>query len=120
MRFKYFYALFFLILVVSCKTNSIITNIDVSKAKEIIRDSSNLIILDVRTQEEVAEGMIEKAINIDYEKDDFITKVNALDKSKPILVYCKGGGRSADAVQIMEGIGFSKIYNLEDGYEGWK
>ncbi len=78
------------------------------------------IILDVRTPREVAEGTIPGAIVIDWNGDNFEQEVNKLDKTKPIYVYCKSGGRSSSACGKMESIGFEKIYNLKGGITAWK
>ena len=77
----------------------------------------DVVILDVRTDPEVAEGMIEGAIQIDYRGDNFRDEVAKLDKSKTYVVYCRSGGRSAAASQIMsEELGFEKVNNLLGGY----
>jgi rhodanese-related sulfurtransferase len=94
-------------------------NLNTSQAKDIISSDSNLIILDVRTPEEYADGKIANAINIDVEDESFKSKVTQLDKSKSYLVYCKAGSRSANAVSIMHELGFTKIYNLTNGYDDW-
>lgn len=78
------------------------------------------IILDVRTPKEFSEGHIDGAININYFDKDFADQVAKLDHSKPIYVYCHSGGRSAKAMTIMSGAGFTTIYNLLGGYTAWK
>jgi rhodanese-related sulfurtransferase len=94
-------------------------NLNTSQAKAIISSDSNLIILDVRTPEEYADGKIANAINIDVKDESFKSKVTKLNKSKSYLVYCKAGSRSANAVSIMQELGFTKIYNLTNGYDEW-
>ena len=98
----------------------VITEVTVNQAKTLIKNTKDLIILDVRTPEETAQGIIKGAVIIDIARNDFKTKVNKLDKTKPILVYCKAGGRSSTATEIMEELGFKKLYNLTDGYDEWK
>lgn len=77
-------------------------------------------ILDVRTEGEFAEGHIQDAQNIDVLQDDFKEKVATLDKNKPVMVYCKMGGRSAKAAGILKEMGFTQIVDLEGGYTAWK
>lgn len=77
-------------------------------------------LLDVRTPEEVAHGIIEGATVIDIYDPQFIEKVGKLDKEKPIVVYCAAGGRSAKAAMKLKDLGFKKIYDLKAGYRGWK
>lgn len=94
-----------------------VQNVDVAKAKELI--AQKITILDVRTPQETSQGKIEGAICIDFYSDTFAAEVDKLDKTKPILVYCRSGGRSASAGQLLEGKGFSQVYNLLGGYSAW-
>jgi rhodanese-related sulfurtransferase len=82
---------------------------------------NNAIILDVRTPEECAEGIIPNAICIDiFKGQGFIYEVDALDKTKNMYVYCKAGGRSAQACGVMNQLGFEKTYNLVGGFMQWQ
>lgn len=65
--------------------------------QSLIADSS-VIVLDVRTADEYGDGHIERAINIDVKKDDFLQKAKAaIPADKTIAVYCRSGRRSANA-----------------------
>ncbi len=77
-------------------------------------------LVDVRTPEEFSEGHLENAINIDVTADDFDAKVASLDKEKPVMVYCKSGGRSARASARLKELGFKTITDLEGGITNWK
>ena len=66
----------------------------------------NEILIDVRTADEFAEGHLPDAILIDYLADDFKSQISKLDKSKPVLLYCHSGARSAKAANIMRQAGF--------------
>jgi len=77
-------------------------------------------ILDVRTPKEFAEGHIDGAVNINYFDKDFSSQVANLDKNKPVYIYCHSGGRSAKAMSIMKGAGFTTLYTLTGGYLAWK
>ena len=81
---------------------------------------NNAVILDVRTKSEWDEGTIPNAINIDiYKGQGFIYEVDLLDKSKNYYVYCKAGGRSAQACQVMNQLGFENTFNLIGGMMNW-
>lgn len=85
-----------------------------------LRNDDAAVILDVRTQEEVDEGKIPNAIHIDiYKGQGFIYEVDALDKTKNYYVYCRSGGRSAQACAIMNELGFKSTYNLMGGFSQW-
>ena len=86
-----------------------------------LANDNNATILDVRTQDEVNQGVIPGAIHIDiYKGQGFIYEVDALDKSKNYYVYCKAGGRSRQACNIMNQLGFEKTYNLMGGIMEWE
>lgn len=77
-------------------------------------------ILDVRTPEEWNQGIIEGAHKINWFEDTFDTEVKKLDTSKPVMVYCASGGRSAKAMKKLSKMGFTEVYNLEGGMGAWK
>ncbi|TCK66867.1 rhodanese-related sulfurtransferase [Winogradskyella wandonensis] len=89
--------------------------------KQLSADN-NSVVLDVRTKEEIDElGIIPNAIHIDiYKGQGFIYEVEQLDKSKNYYVYCKAGGRSAQACAIMNQLGFKNTYNLLGGFTEWQ
>ncbi|WP_438965356.1 rhodanese-like domain-containing protein [Flavobacterium sp.] len=76
-------------------------------------------IVDVRTPREFSEGHIANAVNMDVTSDDFESKIENLDKEKPVMVYCKAGGRSAKAAGILKDKGFKQVYDLDGGMIGW-
>lgn len=76
-------------------------------------------LIDVRTPEEFSEGHIENAKNINIMGNDFDTQVANLDKTKPVMVYCKSGGRSAKASARLKELGFTTITDLEGGITNW-
>lgn len=81
----------------------------------------NAVILDVRTDNEVAEGIIENAIHIDiYQGQEFINAIEELDKSKNYYVYCRSGNRSGQACAILDKLGFENAYNLQGGMLEWE
>lgn len=77
---------------------------------------ADVVVIDVRTPGEVAEGYIKGASHfIDYYGDDFQAKIKVLDKSKTYVMYCRSGGRSGNASKFMIDNGFKTVYNLEGG-----
>lgn len=75
-------------------------------------ESSNSILIDVRTPQEFQEVHVEGAQNIDVLNAHFQTKLQSLDKSKNYKVYCRSGNRSARAEQIMKSQGFKNVENI--------
>lgn len=94
-------------------------NTDVQGFSELITDS-NVVVLDVRTAAEFAEGHIKGAILIDQGQSDFVEKAKAaLPVDKKIAVYCRSGRRSANAAGKLADIGY-KCVNLKGGIVAWK
>lgn len=86
---------------------------------EKIKSTTQPAILDVRSPEEFAGQHIDNAINVDWNGDNFESKISKYDKSKPIFVYCMSGGRSKKAAEKFAELGFSKIYELQGGIMKW-
>jgi len=96
------------------------TNTIVKISPEILQNKSDSIqLVDVRTPEEYENGHIKNAININYYNSDFSSKINKLDKNKPIYVYCKSGYRSGKSAIILKNLGFKTIYDLKGGILNW-
>lgn len=76
---------------------------------ESVDVTDDTVILDVRTPEEFVEGHLAGAQNIDVSADDFDERVTQLDTDAQVVVYCRSGNRSADAVERMEGLGFTDL-----------
>lgn len=77
-------------------------------------------LVDVRTPQEWDTGHIEGAKHIDRFSDDFKAEVDKLDKDKPVRLYCAGGGRSEEAREILRGMGFKDVRDLDGGIAAWK
>jgi rhodanese-related sulfurtransferase len=89
--------------------------------KTQLEADTNAVVLDVRTDAEISEGIIPNALQINiYEGQGFIYKLEELDKSKNYYVYCRSGNRSGQACAIMNQLGFENAYNLVGGILEWK
>jgi thioredoxin len=116
-RFTY---LSFLILLFSCSGNSqTYINLNPNDFKAEIEQNAG-IILDVRTPNEVSTGQIENASTIDFYDENFKDKIAKIQKDKTVYVYCKSGGRSSKAAQLLVNAGQSKVINLQGGIMAWK
>ena len=91
-------------------------NIKPEEVAEVLAQGATL--LDVRTEDEFLDGHIPGAINIEIgEMSD--EDIEQLDKEKTYVLYCRSGGRSSRAAQMLEALDFGDIYNLEGGYMEW-
>ena len=94
-------------------------NADVLAFSELI-EASDVVVLDVRSASEYAEGHIEGAVLIDQSQSDFLEKAKAaLPKDKTIAIYCRSGRRSASAAKRLAAEGY-KCVNLKGGIIAWK
>ena len=94
-------------------------NADVNEFAELVADT-NVVVLDVRTASEFAEGHLERSVNIDYHQSDFVEKAKAaLPLDNKIAVYCRSGRRSAGAAGKLGAVGY-KLVNLKGGIIAWK
>ena len=94
-------------------------NVSAAEFQELIKSKTKAIILDVRTADEVAQGFIMDAQQIDFYDNNFQAKLNKLDKDNPVLIYCRSGRRSGIAMSTMRSLGFSEVYNLQGGILEW-
>ena len=100
-------------------TNPNVKNITAEEANKLINENKEVLILDVRTKGEFANGHIPGATLIP--SSEIASRVNELEKyvNKPILVYCASGGRSPGAVQTLVKNNFAEIYHLSRGISSW-
>ena len=80
---------------------------------------NDAVLVDVRTEDEYNSGYIENSLNIDYFSNDFSVNADKLDKSTPIILYCRSGKRSSMSANKISKLGFKEIYNLEGGILEW-
>jgi phage shock protein E len=76
-------------------------------------------VIDVRTPKEFSSGHIDGAVNMHVYDANFTQRVDTLDKNKTVYVYCKAGGRSAEAVDTLKAKGFVHIVELQGGMDAW-
>lgn len=108
----------------SNQTNTNDTGIFEKVSKDVfakkMEEKNDEILIDVRTPEEHQNGTIQNAININFYDKNFEEQLLKLDKSKPIFIFCKSGGRSGKTLNKMKGLEFKEVYDLKGGYNGWK
>ena len=85
-----------------------------------LMNDPNVVVLDVRSDDEFKDGHLEGALNIDQAQGDFIEKAKeAMTTDKTIAVYCRSGRRSASAAGRLAAEGY-KAVNLKGGILAWK
>lgn len=101
-------------------SQEIIKNVDAATFKKMI-DEKKYILIDLRTADEIkSKGKIKGATELDFLDKNAEANIEKLDKKKSYLIYCAGGGRSADCADLMKKQGFKEVVNLEKGFGDWK
>lgn len=93
--------------------------ISLKDAKALL-DQKDVIIIDVRTPAEFAQGHIPGARNMDFFGGRFDVDAETLPKDKPVLLYCRSGKRSGGAAEILEKAGVKKIMDMQQGFQAWE
>lgn len=107
-----------LLLVPGCRAQQGHT-IDVA-ALQLELSKTGVQLVDVRTPQEWTSGHIEGALHIDWFADDFKARIDKLDRSKPVRLYCAAGGRSEEARELLREMGFKDVLDLDGGIGAWK
>jgi rhodanese-related sulfurtransferase len=110
-------ALLFFFTGVSANAQSI-NEIYAAEAGQMLKKNSLLIVLDVRTAGEYAQGHIKNALNIDANQPDVKDKLGRLDKNATYLIYCRTRNRSGVVANYMVKNGFLSVYQVVDGISG--
>lgn len=95
------------------------TIVSVKEASELL-NKSNLIILDVRTPAEFAQGHLPGARNLDFFGGRFDHDVASLPRDKQVLLYCRSGKRSAGAAEALGNAGIKRIMDMHQGFQAWE
>lgn len=94
-------------------------NLSSNTLKELIKNNENILLIDIRNEDEFEEANIETSINIPLQ--DLLYNIDELrdHNDKDIVIYCRSGHRSITACNLLAMEGFNRLYNLEDGIIGY-
>jgi thioredoxin len=110
-----------MVALISCESNNAQTKtIPTLEYQQLLTETKNNQIIDVRTEGEFMEEHLHNAININFNGNDFEANIKKLDKTKPTFIYCLSGGRSGSAMEIFAKNGFKQVYNMQGGILQWK
>lgn len=88
--------------------------------KQWLDEQKDITLLDTRNDFEVQCGTFEKAINPHIQRfTDLPGTLAALDRQKPVVMFCTGGIRCEKAAHYMESVGFKEVYQLDGGILGY-
>ncbi|WP_312346235.1 thioredoxin domain-containing protein [Chryseobacterium binzhouense] len=120
--YKNLIVLFFVILLTGCgkAQNNGESNLSATEFSEKLNQTEDAQLVDVRTPGEFRNGHLKNAMNIDWNADDFAEKAKALDKDKPVFLYCMSGPRSTAAAAKLQEMGFKNVYEMQGGMMKWR
>lgn len=106
----------------SCKENQSSSDIEIVTPEEMqqISQIEDVQLIDASTSKEFKEDYIENFQNIDYLSPNFDQEIEKLDKTKPVLVYCKSKNLNSKCVAKMKEKGFVKVYDLDSDIAKWE
>lgn len=84
---------------------------------EELRATGEIVIIDVRESEEFALGRIPSSTLIPLE--ELARRTDEVPTDKPVIMVCRSGNRSAEAVKILQKAGFTNIHNMTGGMRAW-
>ncbi len=106
-------------LTASCTAQEDIKTVGPQEFAELVKADSNAVVLDVRTENEYAEGHLPAAVNIDFlNEESFAQEIAGLDKTRSYYVYCRSGRRSHGAAVKMQALGL-QVTDMKGGWLAW-
>lgn len=104
---------------IAIKFNKNVKNVSGNEAAKLIKDTKDVIIIDVRSNGEYKSGHINGSILMPA--NEIASRINELEKfrGKPLLVHCASGGRSPKAVSVLLKNKFTPIYHMNHGLQGF-
>lgn len=107
-------------LLVSCtRSDSAAVALGPNEFEQKLSAMPGRILIDVRTPEEYREGHLPDAVLINIHEREFPNRLEKLDKSETVFLYCASGIRSDKAATILDELGFKEIFTLEGGTRDW-
>lgn len=93
--------------------------ITIPSFNQLLAETKQPQLIDVRTPSEFSNGHLDGAVNINFNDASFDNQIEQLDKTQPVFIYCQSGGRSGKAYKKMKSMGFETVYDMEGGYRAF-
>lgn len=93
-----------------------VPGISPEELKRRLDSGEQLQVIDVREPSEFAQANIGAKL---IPMDQLPQRLNEIDRTRPAVVHCKAGGRSARAVEFLQQQGYTNTLNLDGGIQAW-
>ena len=107
------------VVLAGCSSSGTLETVSPEDAAAVIQENADVVVLDIRTPEEYAAGIIEGAVNIDFYASDFAAQLDSLDKDAEYVVYCRSDNRSGQAMDVFADLGFQTVTEVDGGLVAW-
>ncbi len=107
------------VVLAGCSSSGTLETVSPEDAAAVIQENADVVVLDIRTPEEYAAGIIEGAVNIDFYASDFSAQLDSLDKDAEYVVYCRSDNRSGQAMDVFSDLGFQTVTEIDGGLVAW-
>ena len=104
----------------SGKKENWLTHVSAEEANNLLEKKPRPLVLDIRTPFELKSGTIPGAFPANYYDKDFEARIAKIERTQPIVLHCRSGGRSKESLAIFKKLGFQKIYHLDGGILAWE
>ncbi|HLG04255.1 MAG TPA: thioredoxin domain-containing protein [Bacteroidia bacterium] len=94
--------------------------LDPKEFSDLIHSSGDEQVIDLRATEELTDGQVAGAVQMDWNSGALQKNYASLDKERPVLVYCRTDNRSIKAAEFLKNNGFKEVYVLAGGITKWK
>jgi molybdopterin/thiamine biosynthesis adenylyltransferase/rhodanese-related sulfurtransferase len=102
------------------QVKSEIDEVDAVETRELLDGAEPPLLVDVREDDEWAEGHLPGAVHVSRGNLESRIEQAAPDRSRPIVLYCAAGNRSAFAAKTLEELGYEHVSSLSGGFTDWK
>jgi sulfur-carrier protein adenylyltransferase/sulfurtransferase len=96
-----------------------VREIDVADARQLLDSAEAPVLVDVRERNEWNQGHIPGAVLIPLGELESRIAEAAPDRSRPVILYCASGRRSAVGAQRLEELGYDEAVNVAGGFNRW-
>ncbi|TDS14916.1 rhodanese-like domain-containing protein [Sphingobacterium paludis] len=91
--------------------------VTVQELKDMLDRQDEFQLIDVR---EPFEYEVSNLNGLNIPLAGIVIESDKIDKDKPVIIQCRSGKRSAQAVMVLEQQGFDNLANLKGGILAWK